>query len=164
MHSSCAIQNIQLQDWLNATFHLIYKGHSVTWTCVITRSITRRDIVIKSKRPPVTQSEVRLKRFSHRHLTSAFVDTIVVITPTVLHPRDPRNIALYYFGILAVDEGESRALIPLPPWHTNGHEPVSFIVIPSGHLLCSPSLHVAAFLCRWNCVLATIQSQAQKCR
>ena len=40
----------------------------------------------------------------------------------------------------------------------------SFARISSGHLLCSPHLHIAEFLWRWSCILATIQSTTQKYR
>ena len=38
-----------------------------------------------------------------------------------------------------------------------------FTVISPGHLLCSPHLHLAEFLCRPSYILATIESRAQRC-
>ena len=41
---------------------------------------------------------------------------------------------------------------------------VDFTITSSGHHCCCPYLRLAEFFCKPNCILATIQSRARKCR
>ena len=158
------------------TFILWCSKHSIAeWIgCLrLTLLIARRRIRAKYKQPFGAQAEVPLTR---QHLN-------LILTALLLHSQGHNlEVSVLLHGIMSTlrlcTQVRSKAcILTFAQTSTRVQRPSHrhidnraracadlFTITPSGFLRYFPYLHLAEFLCRSTCVLATIQSRDQKCR